>query len=48
VLRNFLRTYTKQDAVYDEEFFATFNTIVEALGERIEFEEKNLYKLLSA
>ena len=47
VLRNFLRHYTQENVVYDEEFFTTFNTIVEALGARIEFEEKNLYKLLS-
>ena len=48
VLRDFLRKYTKDDAVYDEEFFATFNAIVEALGNRIEFEETNLYKILNS
>jgi len=48
VLRDFLRKYTKDDAIYDEEFFTTFNAIVEALGNRIEFEEKNMYKILSS
>ena len=46
VIRDFLRKYTEESAVYDENFFTTFNGIVDALGARIEYEEKNLYKLL--
>ncbi len=46
LLRSFLRTYTQENAQYDEKFFKTFNAIVDALGKRIEFEEKNLYSLL--
>ncbi|NPA59116.1 MAG: hypothetical protein GXO30_01415, partial [Epsilonproteobacteria bacterium] len=46
VLRDFLRKYAKDGASYDKEFFTTFNTIVDVLGKRIEFEEDNLYKLL--
>jgi len=45
-LMNFLTLYTKEDAILDDEFFKTFNDIVAILGERIEFEEKNLYSLL--
>ena len=47
VLREFFLKYTHSSAVYDEEFFATFGAIVEALGNRIAFEEKNLYVKLS-
>ncbi len=46
VLRDFLRKYTKDNVTYNEEFFTTLNAIVKALGSRIEYEEKNLYKLL--
>ncbi len=42
-LMNFLTKYTRPDAELDEEFFKTFNEIVGVLGERINFEEKNLY-----
>ena len=45
-LRDFLRKYVQEDAVYDEEFFAIFNSIVEVLGNRIEYEESHLYELL--
>ncbi len=45
-LRDFLRKYVREDAVYDEEFFATFNSIVEVIGNRIEYEESHLYELL--
>jgi len=47
-LMNFLRKYTKDDAILDDEFFETFNKIVEILGKRIDFEEKNLYTKLKA
>lgn len=46
VLRQFFITYTHSKAVYDEEFFLTFSAIVEALGNRIDYEEKNLYEKL--
>jgi hypothetical protein len=45
-LMNFLRKYTKDDVALDDEFFETFNKIVDILGRRIDFEEKNLYKKL--
>jgi len=47
VLRDFLLKYTAPDAIYDDEFFKTFNVIVEVLADRIAFEEKNLYLALS-
>jgi len=46
VLRDFLRKYVHEDAVYNEHFFTTFNSLVEALASRIEYEETHLYKLL--
>jgi len=45
-LMNFLHKYTKDDIELDDEFFETFNKIVEVLGQRIEFEENNLYAKL--
>jgi hypothetical protein len=45
-LMNFLRKYTKDDVELDEEFFETFNEIVETLSKRIDYEERNLYKKL--
>jgi len=42
-LMSFLSNYAKPDVPLDEEFFTTFNQLVEILAERIEFEEKNLY-----
>jgi len=46
-LMKFLGKYTLKDAELDEEFFDTFNAIVKILGERIEYEESNLYFRLS-
>ena len=46
VLRDFFRQYVQENAVYDETFFTTFNSLVEALGQRIAYEEKHLYKIL--
>ena len=40
---SFLTKYTRQDVPLDDEFFTTFNGLVEVLAERIAFEEKNLY-----
>ena len=48
VLRDFLLTYTKDDAALDSRFFETFKSIVEALSKRITFEEENLYKVLAS
>ena len=45
-LMNFLTKYTREDVHLDNEFFETFNAIVGILGERIQFEETNLYTLL--
>ncbi len=46
-LMKFLAKYTPNDAQLDDEFFDAFNAIVTVLGERIEFEESNLYFRLS-
>jgi len=46
-LMNFLKQYTREDAVLDDVFFKTFNELVAVLGQRIEFEEENLYSILS-
>ena len=45
-LMSFLSNYSKPDVPLDNEFFTTFNQLLEILGERIEFEEKNLYSKL--
>jgi len=46
-LMMFLTKYTKDDVVLDEEFFISFNEIVEVLAKRIAFEEENLYNTLN-
>ncbi len=46
-LMNFLTKYAHPDVELDEEFFKGFNDIVGVLGERIAFEENNLYVHLS-
>ncbi len=43
---NFLTKYSKPDSKIDEEFFDQFNELVEAIGDRIGFEERNLYVIL--
>ncbi len=48
VLMGFLTKYTRSSATLDEEFFIVFNELVGVLGERIAFEEKNLYSKLEA
>lgn len=45
---NFLTQYTRDDAVLDDIFFKTFNELVAVLGQRIKFEEENLYSILYA
>ena len=42
-LMNFLTKYSRPETVLDDEFFTTFNELVGILGERITFEEENLY-----
>jgi hemerythrin superfamily protein len=46
-LMKFLGKYTLDGTKLDEAFFETFNAIVKILGERIEYEENNLYFRLS-
>ncbi|MCD6432983.1 MAG: hypothetical protein J7L21_02985 [Sulfurimonas sp.] len=48
VLMDFLTKYTDKEAILDEDFFKTFNELVGVLGERISFEEDNLYNKLNA
>jgi hypothetical protein len=45
---NFLTQYSRPETTLDQEFFDTFNTLVGILGERIAFEEKNLYTKLNS
>ncbi len=45
-LLDFLSHYTKPEVQLDEEFIKQFNKMVEAVGSRIEFEEKNVYSKL--
>jgi len=47
-LREFLLKYTLPDAIYDDDFFKTFNIIVEVLADRIGFEENNLYAVMKS
>ena len=42
-LMNFLTKYSRPETVLDDEFFTAFNELVGILGERIAFEEENLY-----
>ena len=42
-LMGFLSTYTREEAILDEDFFKTFNQLFGILAQRIDFEEKNLY-----
>jgi len=42
-LMKFLGKYTLEETPLDDEFFETFSAIVKILGERIKFEEGNLY-----
>ena len=48
VLMKFLKEYTRNDAVLDEEFFESFNGLVGVLADRVAFEEENLYNRLNA
>jgi t-SNARE complex subunit (syntaxin) len=46
-LMKFLAKYNRPENPLDEEFFDTFSKIMEILGNRIEFEESDLYFRLS-
>jgi len=45
-LMKFLTHHTKKKTILDDNFFNTLNEIADVLGERIKFEEENLYYLL--
>lgn len=45
-LISFLGRYSKSEAELNEEFFKTFNELIGVVGERIKFEEENLYAQL--
>ena len=46
-LMQFLAKYTLPETPLDNEFFETFSAIVKILGDRIDFEESNLYFRMS-
>lgn len=45
-LKQFLKDYTRPDAVLDDKFLEDFKGLVDVLAKRIDFEEKNLYSKL--
>lgn len=45
-LKQFLKEYTRPDAVLDDAFLESFKGLVDVLAKRIDFEEKNLYNKL--
>ncbi len=47
-LMNFLTIHSRPETKWDDEFFKTFNELVEVLGQRIAFEEENLYSKLES
>ena len=47
-LMKFLKKYSADDSIIDEDFFKQFNDIVGVLAKRIEFEEENLYLMMQA
>ena len=47
-LMKFLTYYSKTETQLDDDFFDQFNSLVGILGERIDFEENNLYQKLEA
>jgi hypothetical protein len=46
-LMSFFTNYSKPDVPLDEEFFKHFNEIIDAVGQRIAYEEGNLYQLMA-
>jgi len=47
-LMNFLAKYSNPKVPLDEEFYITFQELVDILGQRISFEESNLYSILNS
>jgi len=45
-LMEFLREYSKDDAVLDENFIETFKKLVDTVAKRIDYEEHNVYSLV--
>jgi len=45
-LMDFLSKYSRPETPLDDTFFQQFNDLVEVLGERINFEERNVYSRL--
>jgi hypothetical protein len=45
-LMDFLAKYSRPEVPLDEAFFKQFNELVDVLGDRIDFEEKNVYSRL--
>jgi hypothetical protein len=45
-LMDFLSKYSRPEVPLDETFFKQFNELVDVLGDRIDFEEKNVYSRL--
>jgi len=45
-LMDFLSKYSRPETPLDEEFFTQFNELVDVLGDRINFEERNVYSRL--
>jgi hypothetical protein len=45
-LMDFLAKYSRPEVPLDETFFKQFNELVDVLGDRINFEEKNVYSRL--
>jgi hypothetical protein len=46
-LMSFFTNYSKPDVPLDDEFFKHFNEIIDAVGQRIAYEEGNLYELMA-
>jgi len=46
-LMSFFTKYSKPDIPLDDAFFKQFNEIVDAVGQRIAYEESNLYQLMA-
>jgi Hemerythrin HHE cation binding domain len=46
ILRKFLHQYTREDVIFNDEFYTRFEKIVVVLENRILYEESNLYSQL--
>ena len=47
-LMSFLKNYSEEGSEIDDKFFKEFNDLVGILGDRIKFEEENLYIMMHA